>query len=253
VDSTAVSPSAAAAPTVGPLRGIARKLFGDDGLSFRDVLDLVNPLQHIPVVGNIYRELTGDELAPAVRVAGGALFGGPLGAALSVAGLVIESGKDAVTAPEGTPDSPLPDTDSMIAAAAEAPRGGWLIAAATTGTVAPFVPLGPASPVPTAPATIAAASATPRGGWMLGAAVPASNASVPAGMPGIEPPASPPDAHPPVESAATSPIPEVRSDLLGLRVHALDGAAEHRRDALDAFASTRALATPFSARLSVLA
>jgi hypothetical protein len=213
VDSTAVSPSAATAPTVGPLRGIARKLFGDDGLSFRDVLDLVNPLQHIPVVGNIYRELTGDELAPAVRVAGGALFGGPLGAALSVAGLVIESGKDAVTAPEGTPDSPLPDTDSMIAAA----------------------------------------SATPRGGWMLGAAVPASNASVPAGMPGIEPPASPPDAHPPVESAATSPIPEVRSDLLGLRVHALDGAAEHRLDALDAFASTRALATPFSARLSVLA
>jgi hypothetical protein len=66
------------------------KLFGDDGFNFRDVLDLINPLQHIPVLGNIYRKLTGDVAAPAIRIAGGALFGGPLGAAFAAANVVVK-------------------------------------------------------------------------------------------------------------------------------------------------------------------
>ncbi|MBT5013959.1 MAG: hypothetical protein HON02_05865, partial [Rhodospirillaceae bacterium] len=35
--------------------------FGADGFTFLDFLDIINPLQHIPVVGSLYRDMTGDE------------------------------------------------------------------------------------------------------------------------------------------------------------------------------------------------
>lgn len=50
-----------------------------EGLTFGDVLDVINPLQHIPVVSTIYRMATGDEIGVGSRLLGGALFGGPLG------------------------------------------------------------------------------------------------------------------------------------------------------------------------------
>ena len=65
-------------------------LFGKDGLNFRDIIDLINPLQHIPIVGRIYRAITNDDIAPGIRVAGGSLFGGPMGAAFAAAGLAID-------------------------------------------------------------------------------------------------------------------------------------------------------------------
>lgn len=54
---------------------------GDDGeeLSFWDVLDVINPLQHIPIVNSVYRELTGDKITSGAKLAGGALFFGPIG------------------------------------------------------------------------------------------------------------------------------------------------------------------------------
>ncbi len=48
-------------------------LFGEDGFTFADLIDIVNPLQHIPVIGTIYRRITGDTLDPGARLAGGAL------------------------------------------------------------------------------------------------------------------------------------------------------------------------------------
>jgi len=48
-------------------------------LGFGDLLDIVNPLQHIPIVGNLYRRLTGDTISGPARVAGAALYGGPVG------------------------------------------------------------------------------------------------------------------------------------------------------------------------------
>ncbi len=69
---------------------------GKDEVSFADLLDFINPLQHIPVVSTIYRALTGDTIAPAARLAGGALFGGPIGFVSSLANLVVEdaTGRD---------------------------------------------------------------------------------------------------------------------------------------------------------------
>ncbi len=71
-------------------------LTGDGHFSFWDFLDVINPLQHIPIVNGIYRELTGDTIKPVMKLAGGALFGGPLGLALSTVDVGIQgtTGKD---------------------------------------------------------------------------------------------------------------------------------------------------------------
>lgn len=70
--------------------------FGNDGLSFADLLDVLNPLQHLPVIGDLYRSLTGDQISPGARMAGGTLYGGPLGFVSSLANTVVEeaTGKD---------------------------------------------------------------------------------------------------------------------------------------------------------------
>lgn len=63
---------------------------------FYDLLDMVNPLQHIPIVSSVYREVTGDTIKPVSRVIGGAIFGGPAGAAGGLANVIIEeeTGRD---------------------------------------------------------------------------------------------------------------------------------------------------------------
>lgn len=60
------------------------------------ILDIINPLQHIPVISTIYRNITGDEISPVARVAGDALYGGPIGAAVGLANVAVEhkTGKD---------------------------------------------------------------------------------------------------------------------------------------------------------------
>lgn len=72
-------------------------LVGDGEFSFWDFLDVINPLQHIPIVNGIYRELTGDTIKPVMKLAGGALFGGPLGLGLAALDVSVEgaTGKDA--------------------------------------------------------------------------------------------------------------------------------------------------------------
>lgn len=67
-------------------------LFGKDGLGFGDIVDTVNPLQHIPVVSTLYREITGDAISAGARIAGGGLFGGVLGLASSAVNAVVEAG-----------------------------------------------------------------------------------------------------------------------------------------------------------------
>lgn len=76
----------------------------DDEFGFWDLVDLVNPLQHLPIIGTIYRKVTGDEIKPEVQVAGSILMGVATGsillsAASGVASVVFEehTGKDPVT------------------------------------------------------------------------------------------------------------------------------------------------------------
>lgn len=53
-----------------------QSFWGSDGFGFSDILDIVNPLQNLPVVSDMYRKVTGDGTSPGSKVAGGALFGG---------------------------------------------------------------------------------------------------------------------------------------------------------------------------------
>lgn len=53
-------------------------------LTFADVLDILNPLHHIPGISSVYRAVTGDKIAPGPQLAGDLLYGGP--AALLSAG-----------------------------------------------------------------------------------------------------------------------------------------------------------------------
>lgn len=68
----------------------------DQDMSFWDVLDIVNPLQHIPVVSSIYRAVTGDQIKPAMQIGGGILFGGVIGGVAAIANAALQevSGKD---------------------------------------------------------------------------------------------------------------------------------------------------------------
>ncbi len=64
--------------------------FGKDGFTFYDFLDIINPLQHIPLLNTAYRSLTGDEIDPGSKIAGGTLFGGPIGAVASLTDVAVE-------------------------------------------------------------------------------------------------------------------------------------------------------------------
>lgn len=62
-----------------------------DGESFFDhILDVVNPLQHLPLVGTLYRALTGDKMGPVEKIMGDTLYGGLWGAVSSVASVAFE-------------------------------------------------------------------------------------------------------------------------------------------------------------------
>ncbi|MBO90122.1 MAG: hypothetical protein CMP14_11415 [Rickettsiales bacterium] len=71
-----------------------KKLFADGTPGLADLIDVINPLQHIPVISSIYRAITGDEISPAARLTGGALFGGPVGLAGAYISGVVEDVTD---------------------------------------------------------------------------------------------------------------------------------------------------------------
>lgn len=91
-----LAPRARATDATATREKASKPLFGDDGFTFGDFLDIINPLQHIPIVNTVYRAVTGDKIDPGSRIAGGGLFGGPIGLVASlVSGMVEEStGKD---------------------------------------------------------------------------------------------------------------------------------------------------------------
>lgn len=99
------SPQSASTPSPTGAVGAknAKQITMWDGGKFDiyDVLDVINPLQHIPVVSTIYRENTGDQIGAVPRVLGSMLFGfGPVGAVIGAAAAAInlviegETGKD---------------------------------------------------------------------------------------------------------------------------------------------------------------
>lgn len=68
----------------------------DEGF-FHHLLDVVNPLQHLPVIGTIYRAITGEHIGAVEKIAGDTLYGGLWGAVSSIADVAFEglTGKSA--------------------------------------------------------------------------------------------------------------------------------------------------------------
>jgi hypothetical protein len=79
--------------------GARQLFFGPDGkFGWDDVLDIINPLQHIPIVAQIYRAVTGDQISGAAELIGSLPFGplGVVGFMGTVADLAVKdtTGKD---------------------------------------------------------------------------------------------------------------------------------------------------------------
>lgn len=95
-----VAPGPDVAPAVSDASPVERsfwdRLWGKEGFSFGAVLDIINPLQHIPIVSTIYRAATGDTIGAGPRMIGGTLFGGVVGLFAATADAAVEgiTGKD---------------------------------------------------------------------------------------------------------------------------------------------------------------
>jgi hypothetical protein len=85
----------AAAPltAAGP-QPVASSAPAGHNMSFRQVLSELNPLQYLPVIGTIYRAVTGDQIPEAVRRIGSlvvsGLLGGPIGIVINAGVMVAE-------------------------------------------------------------------------------------------------------------------------------------------------------------------
>ena len=122
---------------------------GGEDIGFGDFIDLINPLHHLPVIGPLYREITGDEIKPAAQILGGFLYGGPVGLVTSVGHAIAEeaTGKDVtghVMAALFGEDDAAADTPETTA-----------IAAAPESEDAPLPELAPAAGSALAPQTLA--------------------------------------------------------------------------------------------------
>ncbi|CAO3381699.1 hypothetical protein [Azospirillum argentinense] len=133
----ALAPTTAARDAV---KAPAKHEAADHGLDFGDLLDAVNPLQHLPGVSQVYRHATGDEIGLPARLAGGFLFGGPIGLLGSAAMAAFE----AVTG-----DDPLGHLVALAEGGAEETKAPAKDASANTPPL-PFL-AGPAQEPQTEP------------------------------------------------------------------------------------------------------
>lgn len=157
---------------------------------FKELLDIINPLQHLPIISTIYRRITGDEIDPVAKVAGGALYGGLIGLGLSVADVAVEKmtgedtgdhvmdmlgvkshdGKDKATAvadasgssaaSPGTASAPAAPLPVIAPATSEADARTWFPAHAAGSVRTAALAVPSASAAKPASATAAAATQT---------------------------------------------------------------------------------------------
>lgn len=190
-------------PAESPTRADQAKPKGEDEASFWDLLDVINPLQHIPVVSTIYREITGDTIKPIARLAGGALFGGIVGAGLAAASAAaegmmgLENGESMLSFLfGGTEDEARPTVDAGTEMARQT------IGAAPEGQESPAQMIARyAQPLEEMAQTAQAAASTPSAPAMAGAMMPSSAAPFMMDQP----------------SAASAPAPEPATAFAAMR------------------------------------
>lgn len=146
---TAIDAFGGAAPFVSADRNVSADEVAtrEADFSFGDFLDMVNPLHHLPVVGTIYRQLTGDTITGPSRIVGGLIFGGPLGMASSIGNAMLEEATgrdlaDTVVAAVFGDDEEAPATTSSVAERAPAADVASAPQVAQRDGSAPAVPPG---------------------------------------------------------------------------------------------------------------
>lgn len=73
-----------------PIGDFEAMTFGKNGLDAADGFDIVNVLNHLPVVSEVYKKAVAHEVSPISKLAGGYLYGGPMGLAFSALDLTAE-------------------------------------------------------------------------------------------------------------------------------------------------------------------
>lgn len=151
-----------------------------DGPTFKDFLKSFNPLQHLPVIGTLYRAVTGDTIEPGAGVVGGLLFGGPIGAASSLFNSIVgeSSGKDvgghimamvglgkdtAIARPTAPPRIDSTNVPLLASGSSGSLLQSWIASGDAVAQVAPertgaSVPLRSPTPAPAPAPTLAAAA-----------------------------------------------------------------------------------------------
>ncbi|MSP82253.1 MAG: hypothetical protein EXQ94_04790 [Alphaproteobacteria bacterium] len=156
----------------GAERRVERAAGASHDLTFGDLLDIINPLQHIPIVGTIYRAMVGDEISGVARVMGNLLYGGPLGLMTGIvsASIADSSGSDVgerILAWAGANDVAEPAADPALVQVASAPavleNDAALAALAAdlgAGATVTVAPVPPTPPIEIRPIASQAASAS---------------------------------------------------------------------------------------------
>ena len=142
-----------------------------DGPDFSDLLDILNPLQHIPVISTIYQHLTGDKEGAIDDLAGGALWGGPIGMVAAAVNLLVEdnTGK---TIGANLLAMVIGDDDEAVADATPAATSPEAAAPPAVTAAAPAAPVAPvadsSSPIAEASAAASAAGSAAGGPVIAG-------------------------------------------------------------------------------------
>ncbi|HEV2547942.1 MAG TPA: hypothetical protein VGU20_11430 [Stellaceae bacterium] len=154
--------SASFVPPIEPAPSRTHAWKDGGSFSFHDLLDTINPLQHIPVVSAIYRWLTGDTPGNVARIVGDGLFGGPLGLAAGAISVAVkeETGKDPGELALALVSGESNDGAKTQVAAADPAASGAAAAPSLDAPAAPPAPIT-AAPVAAAPPLSAAAPAAP--------------------------------------------------------------------------------------------
>lgn len=140
---------------------------GSTTMSFGDFVDMVNPLQHIPLVSSVYRSITGDTINPVARIVGDMMYSAPLGlASAGISGLnaLANSALEASTGNDGMGYvmAALFGTDNSSSEVADnnADTVPSLTAMSVTSVASASIP-APSIPVTSAPLDVLASTSSP--------------------------------------------------------------------------------------------
>ena len=76
--------------TPSPSQWSGKKQAAQTSTGFSDILEMLNPLQHLPVISHLYRAESGNDIPAIAKIIGAGAFGGVIGAVGSAAVSLIE-------------------------------------------------------------------------------------------------------------------------------------------------------------------